>query len=395
MVSGEAQGHRCCAVESRRSGWARTSRWSSASTDCKTVLVRLGGLTGIRNIRLNAQGWGRALPICVSAPPMLSSTYGLLDFGISTAVRGRKMEGAIRTVDSMSRHFFGKALLITGATFLSITPSWSEPIWTVVGTGTANQFSGQNFLINPGPGGEVNKLGTTTELGLYVQGSKPTNTVFDPMYLILGFVNENTTFKAPTITGETVYNSAGNPGSGGIINAGSPSATFSTTINAMSAVPAGVDGGTGKSGLPADWTGSPTVVYNFLGLGGNTGGSESFGNWQTAEADLSTPINASNFLIAVYDLSQFTDNSNFTASGLIDVTFNGTLPVGTMAVGYACQGGTTTLCSNNPNPFTNPFTQSGITTGGGNQVPEPSSILLLGTVSLILARIGRKKLQRS
>jgi len=277
-----------------------------------------------------------------------------------------------------------RSLLTPGALFamfvvLLATPAWAlsldPPLWTVSGTGTANQFYGQTFLFN----NEVNKLGTGTDIGLYVQGGSPSNTSFDPMYLILGFVNQGLSFTPPNIATETVYNDAGSPNGSGIINAGTPDVTASTAITpaaSVAAVP-----GPGSTTVPLVWTGTPNSVYDALGLGG-ADASENFVNWVTAESKLTPPIVASQFLIVVYDISSFTGTSSFTGQGLIDFTFSGALPLGTFAIGYGCQSAD---CSANPNPFANPFTQSGITTEGPHpptEIPQPAALVLLG-VSLV------------
>jgi len=307
-------------------------------------------------------------------------------------------------------------VLLLAASFSAFAQIGDPPLWSVVSTGTANQFSGQNFLL----AGEVNKLGVTNEVGLYVQGGDPNNKDFNPYYLILGFVNASGSFTAPSITSETVYDNAGTPSGSGIINAGTPDATGSTTINPMTSVPAiAGNGSAGNAGpLPASWTGSPDkTVYDFLGLTG-AGGSESFTNWSAAEAALTPSITASSFMIAVYNLSSFTNNANFTGNGLVDVAFNSTLPVGTMVVGYGCQG-SGSPCTNASNPFANPFTQSGIVNGGSTStststttttsttstslsgpfstggVPEPSGVILFGSALLGLSAVLRKKFIRS
>jgi hypothetical protein len=276
-----------------------------------------------------------------------------------------------------------------------------------VGTGTANQFAGQKFLFS----NEVNQLGNTSELGLYVQGGSPSNTDFSPMYLILGFVNQNASFTLPTITKETVYNNAGTPNGSGIINAGAANVNGTATISALTSINSVP--GPGSTSLPLVWTGTPNSAYDALGLGG-ADASENFTNWVAAEAHLSPAIVATQFLLAAYDISSFTHTSSFTGNGLIDLTFSGILPAGTMAIGFGCQAAD---CSANPNPFSNAFTQSGITqgpptttgggtastgggtasTGGGTastggNIPEPGSVFLLGTVMMLISsRIWKRK----
>jgi hypothetical protein len=297
-----------------------------------------------------------------------------------------------------------RVLVVVALLAMCALGSWAQlvdpPLWTVSGTGTANQFAGQNFLLSGPP--EVNKLGSGNEAGLYIQGGSPNKTNFNPFYLILGFVNTASP-SAPTITNVSVYNNAGTPNGTGIINAGTPSSTTSTSISASS--------------ISSPWTGTPNDVYSFLGstfAGGNN--SENFTNWVAAEAALG--ITATKFTIGVYDLSSFTNNSSFTGNGLVDMTFSSALPTGTMVIGFGCGPAN---CQSNPNPFSNAFTQSGIvngtggtggqtsgtggqtsgtggqtsgtggqTSGTGATVPEPSALILFGTVAILVGALKRK-----
>jgi len=285
-----------------------------------------------------------------------------------------------------------KVSAITAGALLAIcvmlvaAPAWAfgidPPVWAVTGTGTANQFSGQNFLF----AGEVNKLGAGSDIGLYIQGGSPSNNDFVPMYLILGIPNATASFTLPTITGEKVYFDAGTPNGSGIINAGAPNQTFTDTITPATSI-AKVPG-PGSTTVPLVWTGPNNQdVYDKLGLSGGPG-SELFTNWVQYDAHLTPPITATQFLVAVYDVSKYTDTTSFTGEGLIDVTFSAGLPVGTFVVGYGCQGGS--CDANGPNPFATPFTQAGIITEGRTpptQVPQPATLMVLG-VSLISFVVG-------
>jgi hypothetical protein len=60
--------------------------------------------------------------------------------------------------------------------------------------------------------------------------------------------------------------------------------------------------------------------------------------------------------------------------------------------GSGLTGGTYLAAAGGTNPFTTPFTTTGLVTGpGGTPVPEPTSIFLLGTVSLFIIRTVKKK----
>jgi len=170
-----------------------------------------------------------------------------------------------------------------------------------------------------------------------------------PQWLILGIPNDTTNlFASDPITGVTYIN----PYPGGTSTSGS----------------------SGSSSFIGAMTGGEDV-YGFLGLTGNN--SNSFTNWSAADLAING-ITATNF--GIYELSL--TGGTLGAKGLIDIALaSGALPLGTFAVAYG---------ANDKATFDTPFTEAGLTTTTSN-VPEPGTLLLLGTGVLALARFVTRR----
>jgi len=123
-------------------------------------------------------------------------------------------------------------------------------------------------------------------------------------------------------------------------------------------------------------------VYTILGLGDGTNNSNSFTNWSAADLAVNG-INAGFFGLFVYDLI----NTGITGGSTVDVSFLSDLPDGTFAIAYG-QVETQNGPNTNIKAFSTPFTESGLTT---HNVPEPSSLWLIGMGLLGLGFFGRKK----
>jgi hypothetical protein len=201
-----------------------------------------------------------------------------------------------------------------------------------------------------GCAGDPNLIGSGDVLDIFQTSGGAT--IPAPQLLILGVPNDPTNlFATNPITGVTYVN----PYPGGTSTAGSsPSFSFANDMT------------------------SGEDVYSFLGLSGNS--SNSFTNWSAADANING-ITASNF--GIYELSL--SGASLGPKGLINILFaSGSLPLGTFAVAYGTGGGKT---------FDTPFTEAGLTantTSGTSAVPEPGTLLLVGT-GLLAAAVGLRR----
>jgi hypothetical protein len=178
-------------------------------------------------------------------------------------------------------------------------------------------------------GDEVRPIGDTS-LGILENGNG-NGTLDDPLKLIIGVPEDS--FSAPSISW-------------------------------MDGSASGTTGATAASG-----TFNSGEIYSFLSLSGGNN-SNSFTNW--AAADLAVNgLTVTGFDVWYYDIN----GSGITGGKTIDVTFGSALPIGTFAVAYGTLG---------DKVFSTPFTESGL-------VPEPSTLLLLGSGLIGLAGFGRKK----
>jgi hypothetical protein len=132
-------------------------------------------------------------------------------------------------------------------------------------------------------------------------------------------------------------------------------------------------------------------VYTILGRGDQTNNSNNFTNWHDADLAVNG-INAAFFGIFVYDL--YDTGIKSTSHNPVNVIFESDIPQGTFAIAYD----TLTKIKNNDDieitPFSTAFTESGLTTGEGFPIPEPSTIVLLGSGILGVALYGRRRFKK-
>lgn len=266
-------------------------------------------------------------------------------------------------------------LTVVAITISGLSTAWADgttdPELLYVGPGVGTTCGGTStpsscYVYN---GTEVVGLGASpTSLDVSLNGTSNT-TLENPILLIIGIptVSGSPTGSAPsTITlpgGGTAY--LGGNGSGYY---GWSGAATSTTFSSSSG-----------------------TVYNALGLIPQGSNSQSFTNWQSAELAVNG-MTATDFGIYVYTLFP---TPSLKGGSSFNVDFVGSaLPQGTFAVAYGCSSWTSVgqmpTCDSVGKTYSTPFTQSGLV-DGTTPVPEPGSLILLGTGLLGLGGIVRRK----
>jgi hypothetical protein len=196
-------------------------------------------------------------------------------------------------------------------------------------------------------GNEVNGFsGYTFDVSQTSNGSSNLN---NPWLLIFGVAETNNATPNPTLFSNSSVlsiTSSGLPTTG--------SATFGNSDGSLY--------GWSGNGYAGNMTSGD--VYSFLNLQGKgIDASNSFVNWSAADSTV-LGINATSFGIYVFDV-----NATLSPGG--DVTFSfadQSIPQGAFIVAYGNDG---------QHVYVNPFTEAGLEEGT-KQVPEPSSLLLLG-----------------
>lgn len=121
-------------------------------------------------------------------------------------------------------------------------------------------------------------------------------------------------------------------------------------------------------------------LYTFLGLKVDKSDSlKNFSAWDLAVDGL----HVSSFDIYVFQLN----TSGFDSHDFL--TMNVSAPLGSFAVGYGTSGEGKHITQ-----WGTAFTEAGLQNGGGNSVPEPSSMLLMGSGILSALGVIRRKLVR-
>lgn len=207
-------------------------------------------------------------------------------------------------------------------------------------------------------GGEVEPI-SNTSLGILENGNGQPTLVDPALLLILGVPNKtDANFTAPSVT---LSAGTGNIGGTNVF-----SGTWNTT-----------------TGYAGNFTSASSGdVYSFIGLipGGNN--SNLFNKWHDADLAVNG-IDATGFGIFVYSLT----GTGITGGSTVDVTFLSALDNGTFAVAYGQEPPPT---QGQVQSFTTPFTEAGLT----HKVPEPGTLLLLGSGILGLGLFGRKKFRK-
>ncbi len=138
-------------------------------------------------------------------------------------------------------------------------------------------------------------------------------------------------------------------------------------------------------------------IYTFLGLGSSITNSFNFGNMQACDIGTSSGSNACpngalhgsaaplfGDTITGYNIFTWSiETTSFAPNDLLD--FSGNIPIGSYVAGIGVNAAGTEA-------WAVPFTESGLVTGTTTQVPEPSSLILLGSgLGALLGMIARRK----
>jgi hypothetical protein len=213
-----------------------------------------------------------------------------------------------------------------------------------------------------GCAGDPNVIGSGNTVDVYQNGAGQ-RTLGQPLLLILAVPNDTTNlFGSDPISGVSFINSY----PGGSTVAGTSAFATTGTYGLKAPVSGGFFGtmGSGKE------------VYSFLTLNQPADNSNSFTNFIAADlADAGVTVNDKTGKYGIYVFAL--GGGNLGANGLVNITFDsGALPTGTIVAAYgeAAVGHKTFI-------FDNPFTEAGLTTGGGSPppTPEPASMFLMST----------------
>lgn len=220
----------------------------------------------------------------------------------------------------------------------------------------AQVFDPQIFVQQTGSspaGGDPNLITNTGAFNVGVAGNF---TLQDPLLVIVG-----------------VYDGSG-----------TPTISFNGSTAGLATV-----GTYGLTTNTATFTAASTgTAYSQLGL--SAGGSQSFGNWSAGDTANAFAAPTS------FTLYAFALSTSLTSGSPITISESGA-DAGSYIIAYDCNIGTgsSSGCATNGDIGHTPFTNAGLIGGGPTPVPEPGSLLLLGTALASLSLFGRYRRTRA
>jgi len=230
-----------------------------------------------------------------------------------------------------------------------------------------------------GPGvysNQTQSLGGGTDIWLDLKGNSVSS---NPILLILGIPNDTgSLLNASSVSSIELWNSSLTTKVAGKLSPFSGSTGYSSITKHNT------------FGYAGSFS-SGDLYKNFFGISSVTSSNETLSNWQKWDQKLfpalyPPPSQPLNYGIYVYGLT-FT-GATFSTNGdnYIEVSLPGGLPQGSYAVGYSLDVSSRMMTDN----YT-PFTTAGIVTSGRGLVPEPTSLLLLGSGLGILCMYTRSR----